>query len=513
MNDKERIEQLTKKVDALLNVYDPNSSSNDDINFAGEYENRGGGLWKLGKKGDRKILNDELKDFYGFKYRKKSIPVYCYITIGNDKYEGTRVELGKQLYNDSKLRSEDDWKPLFNCLIFNNGDKIELSNKGGYYYLDDLPKKRPKFEMHPDLEEFINALDNNQAYALKQIIPAGFVNIIRAEAVKSRGLVKAIVLSGAKYSGKTLIINLVRNMFDNKKISLSAGGCPQSNVALRNSLANTLGIVLCDECDGKMVRKGKRSFYTEIENILKGIYDFDLPKTSDLNNQGQLLDQEQAGLPVMTMNDTLILTEALKDRVVNIYFDNSDELPIIDLNKVWGTLQDMGKGFAYVFGKNSKELLKSKDNDELADKLIGHFAEEYKSDSMERLIDIRAVNQEVLHLSITEATHEYLINKMKAYLNGSKLIYELKNHWEEIPWIYEYDDIEGVWLWQGKFCDFVKSSDCLIDGGIDSKTILKRLEEEGGEFKKDIQKKKNGKNRKCIYFEYPEFLRLFDIST
>ena len=497
---------------ALSNVLE------DKISFCnGMYKNRPN-LCYIKKYKDGKILEIPISRF-GLEYFKL-------ISDGQNtdriaiKFKGEREIIDYILSIDNLLKKEgyltkkgNYAKDFIGTIVTMPDIEIETRLLGGYFRLEDLPTTKPKYTISQTLQEFLNALNNTQAYALKQLWLYGFVNIIRQKAINPRELVKALVECGARLSAKTLLVNFARNMYTTNRVGFLDGGSPQSPIALRNMLANDTGIVLCDESDGKLVNKKRRTLYNDVENMVKGIYQMELPKTSDLNNQGTILNQIQKGVPVFTFNDTLNLTEALSDRLIVVQFDNCERLPILDLNEIKPELLLLGECVAYVFGKSWDKLKKCTNNDELVNMLLTEIISYYPSLDLSNMIN--ATNNPINSMQkITDCTHEYLIHKLGRFMNDDRDIpYVFINYFKAsgINWIADVNEDGETILHQKKFNDFVKSNDCLNDGGISSIKISERLYNETGIKPVKKLKRINGKRYNVLIYQTDDFLTMFDL--
>lgn len=466
--------------------------------------NNDNGVSKNGKT----LLKHKIIDFKVYLSNNTKIEPIFKLVTAKKEYTGHFIDIEKSLYNEGEVKTRQIAKELLEILKFNNENRFFTRNDGGYLNLEDLPTEKPELNINNELKNFINSLDNSQAYALKQLILYGFVNIIRDKAIKPRGIIKSAILYGAKYSGKTLITNFVRNMFNEERIGFGDGGSPQSATALRNSLASNIGIVICDECDAKMVNKKRRTLYNDIEAIIKGIYQKQLPKTSDLNNQGYLLQQEQIGIPVLTMNDKINLTEALKDRVIAIEFDNSEELPILDLEQIKPELLAFGKAIAYIFGKTWNTLKKYDNNDEIINRILLEMENEYDID-LSILINSEYCTENTTE-KITDCINRYIIQKLDYHIKGNDIDTAFFSNWVKIPWIANVTT-DTVIIKQKEFYDFVKSNDCLNDGGISSQRIGERLFEETNIKPENKVRKINGKSERTISYTYNDFMKIFNL--
>lgn len=502
-------ETLTEEEQAYLD------NISDDTNYIyleEGWRNTSDGVYKkINAKTERQICEEEITHFHIYKSNNLNIAPQMEVKIGNRLYKGTQIEVAKQLHHNSITHTKADAIDLLNVLSYNNKDKSSIRNDGGYLNLEDLPKKKPELILHPDLLNYLNACDDQQKYAFRECLLYGFVNILRKEAVKPRGLIKALILYGAKYSGKTMIVNIVRNMFTEDYIGFGDGGSPSSSTALRNSLANTIGIVMCDECDAKMVNKKRRTLYNDIEALIKGVYQKELPKTSDLNNQGYLLNQEQQGVPVMTMNDTVNLTEALKDRVTAIEFDNSKELPIIDLNIIKDSLVSFGKALAYEFRKEWENIKSAQNSSDMIDLLIMAIEDDYGV-NLNVIFDVQLKNNQPHEQSIIDCIRTHIKEKLDYHIVGNDIDNAFFNNWVKFDWILKVTTKEVI-LHQKKFNNFVKSNDCLNDGGISSQKIGEKLKEETGIEPVKKMRTINGKTMGTIAYSYQDFAKMMSFTV
>ena len=95
---------------------------------------------------------------------------------------------------------------------------------------------------------------------------------------------------------------------------------------------------MCDESNGVFLddnKKFKNSNIAPVENLLKGIFQTNMPNVSS-QTTGQNLDQHYNATPIFIWNDDFKKTEALKDRCICIEFKeefNRDFENLFDINE------------------------------------------------------------------------------------------------------------------------------------------------------------------------------------
>ena len=513
---KELLDEIEENIDEELEkLHGTDVPVETPLNLGGNWFNNPDGVGKYVGKGKKLYLTNKGILYFHVEITNNPVnaPVIT-IKLGDKLYSDVQENIVRIWHNTGIIESKQTGNSILNMLKRYNDittDKYSVSTNGGYLNLEEIKDSKPEWNVSETVLKFLHSMNESQLYAFKELLVLPFANIIREKAIRSRGLVKCIVLSGDKYSGKTLLVNFVRNMFTHDKINFDSGGTPQSAVALRNSLANTIGIVMCDEADAKLINKKRGSFKDDVEGILKGIYQKELPKTSDLNNQGHLLPQTQIGVPVFTMNDDIILTEALKDRVISIDFKNCPVLPLIDLEVLKDSLVNFGECIAYVFKETWEYIRMMEDSSQIADYLLNGL-EDYFEQDFKFITSVKLLEQEENSSNIIDNTREYLIRVLSYDMRGTiTLETALLDNWEKIDWIEQYD-INKVIINQSKFNKFIKSKECLNDRGISSQRIKQRLKMEIGEIWEEKQVRRNRKNFIGHIYDYYEFIGAFEIQ-
>ena len=304
------------------------------------------------------------------------------------RFYGKKDDIIDQIMKNDLAWDELKLKEFIYKFTFENSERYTKQGVVGGYCSWNNIKKPEKRDITTLTNYLKNELTQKHLEVIKSLLLIPFHYILRHEIdYPSRKVVRFVVICGVPSAFKNGIVNIVRNMFDfYRTIPINEGGTPSSYASLRNAINDNIGFLMCDESNGVFLDGNKKFRNTNIapvENLLKGIFQIDIPNVSS-QTTGKNLTQHYNATPIFIWNDDFKKTEALKDRCICIEFKepfNRNFENLFNASKQKKNLLAFGDTFAYCFKNHWEELRNEVEWEKLVDKILKYMQEEYDIDT------------------------------------------------------------------------------------------------------------------------------------
>ena len=421
------------------------------------------------------------------------------------RFYGKKDDIIDQIMKNDLAWDELKLKEFIYKFTFENSERYTKQGVVGGYCSWNNIKKPEKRDITTLTNYLKNELTQKHLEVIKSLLLIPFHYILRHEIdYPSRKVVRFVVICGVPSAFKNGIVNIVRNMFDfYRTIPINEGGTPSSYASLRNAINDNIGFLMCDESNGVFLDGNKKFRNTNIapvENLLKGIFQIDIPNVSS-QTTGKNLTQHYNATPIFIWNDDFKKTEALKDRCICIEFKepfNRNFENLFNASKQKKNLLAFGNTFAYCFRNHWEELRNEIEWEKLVDKILKYMQEEYDIDTeflreiqieeKETSIDIEEMFYNRMHYKFRQ------VYNIEAYIEGDTINHNIFEKLD-IDFLYSHNS-KSVYFYKNQFINYIRDK-VAEDGGLTEQHI-----EEAFNIKTTTKS-----NRKCYRFDIETFMQ------